>query len=377
MKVLLLSDSPGLPASYANVVRWFADAVSEKGVTVAFGSMQHMGYPLKFEFRSRTYQHFGCAPPHRITDAVLEFDPDLILHVRDPIVHIPRFFPQGFYSVKAQAVNGAPTATWVPVQHECLPWDYIDALHREYDAVLPFTRAGVEVLGNHGLVRDRMDPLLLGVSPAYSDPEGPVATGYGRDKVPIVMSVGLGGQDRKAFPVLMRAYREIAGAVDADFYLHTTLVGAYDLAEHARIMGVDNHWIFPRGYDPNIGYTEEELAGRYRRALAYVSVGTGEGFDMPLSEACCLGRAVFFPDDANRMDVTSDYEGPKFPVKTFPIPRATNWERMIDTADLARQLARLPNLSPDPRAGREYYKRHSWSTVATAFLEIAKRRGWM
>jgi hypothetical protein len=378
VRLLLLSDAPSLPTSYANVVRHFAHAVAERGVAVAFGSLQHSGLPLKYEHRGRTYPLYGCLPPHRITDAVRDFDPDLIVHVRDFVVHIPRMFPQGNYSVRAQAVNGAPTWGWVPVQHEVSPWDYVDALHREYSVVMPFTRTGGDALGDSGLVRDRIEPLQLGVSDAYSDPEGPAAIGYGRDGVPMVMSVGLGHQDRKAFPLLMRAFREARRAdpsLDLEFYLHTSPLAAYDLVEHTRMMGVDGRWLFPRGYDPGIGYPEEDLAARYRRAGAYASVGTGEGWDMPLSEACALGRAVVFPADANRLEVTADYGGPKLPVSTFPFPRQMNWERMMDVQHLAEQLLRLRGLEPDPAAGREYFARHNWGTVADRFLEIARGRG--
>jgi hypothetical protein len=377
--VLLLSDAPGLPASYANIVRNFADAVAPRGVEVAFGSLQHMGWPLKFEFNGRSYAQYGCNPPHRITDAVNEFDPDVVIHVRDPVVHIPRLFPQGNYSVRSQVQNGAAVATWVPVQHEVSPWDYVAALYNEYSVIMPFTAAGADNLGNLGIPRDRLDPLQLGVSASYSDPAGPVATGYGREGVPIVMSVGLGGQDRKAFPVLMRGYRHALAAdptLDLDFYLHTSMFGAFDLPEHARMMGVDGHFILPRGYDPGIGLTEADLASRYRRATAYASVGTGEGWDMPLSEACALGRVVILPDEANRREVAGDYRGPKLVVRTFPMPRTTSWERLIDPSDLALALLQVKTLKPDPEAGRDYYSRHSWATVADRFMEIAERRGW-
>lgn len=379
MKLLFLSDSPALPTSYSNVVRWMGDALAERGVTVAFGSMQHGGLPLKFEFRGRTYPHYGCSPPHRITDAVLDFDPDLIFHVRDFVVHIPRLFPQGNYSVKAQAVNGAPVWGWVPVQHEVSPWDYVAALVNEYALVLPFTRAGAENMGNAGVPRDRLEPLQLGVSPSYSDPDGPAATGYGRDGVPMVMSVGLGHQDRKAFPVLFRALREAIAqdqSFDADLYLHTTEAGAFDLLEHAHMMGVDGKVLYPIGYDPGIGLTEEDLAARYRRAAAYCSVGTGEGWDMPLAEACALGRVAILPDDPNRREVAADYTGPKAVVRTFPIPRITNWERIMDPSDLALALLALRDLKPDPAAGRRYYEAHAWPRVADRFLEIAKARGF-
>jgi len=374
-RLLIVSDSPSLPASYANIARNFAHEVSERGVSVAFGSLQHTGLPLRYEYRGRTYPHYGCAPPHRIVDAVTDFDPDLVIHIRDPLVHVVRFFPQGNYSVRKQVTNGAGVWGWLPAQHEVSPWDYIEAIHAEYDVVMPFTASGGELLGNAGLVRDRIEPLQLGVSDAYADPDGPAATGYGDPKVPLVMSVGLGHQDRKAFPVLMRAYREIAGRTNLEFYLHTLRIGAFDLEEHARMMGVEGKWMFPHLYDPGIGYPEDDLAKRYRRARAYVSVGTGEGFDMPLSEACALGRMVIYPDEPVRGEVVADYEGPKAAVRSFPFPRNMNWERMIDCDDLARALLLVDGAAPDPAAGRRYYERHSWARVAEKFLEIAKRRG--
>lgn len=378
MRLLLVSDAPSIPASYGNVVRWFADAVSGHGVEVAFGSVQHVGHPLLYEFHGHRYALYGCAPPHRIGAAIDDYDPDVVMHVRDPVAMVPRMFP-GSYSVKAPA-KGKPVIQWVPVQHEFLPADYIEVLHREADLVLTFTRAGLERLGNAGLVRDRMEVLPLGVSPSYSDPEGPVATGYGREGVPIVMSVGLGHQDRKMFPVLMRAFREAVSAdpkLDLEFYLHTTSTGAFDLVEHAKMLGVDGRWMFPHNHDPGIGWPEEDLASRYRRALAYVSCSTGEGFNMPLSEAAALGRVLIYPQTPNETEVVSDYEGPKLSYATHPIPRVSNWEWLPDPASLAEQLLKLRDLKPDPAAGRKYYEAHTWKKTAEKFVSIVKERGWI
>lgn len=377
MRLLIVADSPNLSASYGNVARWFADAVSVLGVDVAFGSLQHSGNPLAYEFNGRRYPLYGCAPPQRIAAAIGDYNPDLVVHIRDPVAMIPRFFPQS-YSVKSPAKN-KPVIQWCPTQHEILPWDYIEVLHRESDLVLPFTKAGVDRLGNAGLVRDRMEPLPLGVSPAYSDPDGPVATGYGREGVPIVMSVGLGHQDRKAFPVLMRAFRDalsIDPTLDFDWYLHTTPTGAFDLPEHAKMLGVDGRWMFPHEHDPVIGITEEQLACRYRRAFAYAACSTGEGWNMPLSEAAALGRVLVNPRTPNETEVLSDYDGPKLSYNTFPIPRSTNWEWLPDPADLAKQLVKIRDLKPDPAAGRRYYAAHSWAKTAERFVEIVKARGW-
>lgn len=373
-RLLLVSDSPALPASYANVVRWFADAVSPLGFEVAFGSLQHGGLPLAYEFNGRRYPHYGCAPPTRIANAIEAFDPSIVVHVRDPVAMIPRFFP-GSYSVKAPAQT-KHVIQWCPVQHEVLPWDYVEVLHREADLVMPFTKAGEDRLGNSGLARDRMAWLPLGVSPSFSDPDGPVSTGYGRDGVPLLMSVGLGHQDRKMFPILMRAYREIVQDVDLDWYLHTTAIGAFDLVEHAKMLGVDGHWMFPHQHDPNIGIDEEDLARRYRKASAYVACSTGEGFNMPLTEAAALGRVLVHPDMPNESEVVGDYEGPRLSYATHPIPRITSWEWLPDVSSLAEQLAKVKDLKPDPAAGRRYYERHNWGVVAARFREIVEQRGW-
>ncbi len=372
-RLLLISDSPTIPTGYANIVRWFADALYGKRIDVAFGAFQHPGLPLIYRFNGREYPHYGCNPPHRITDAINDFDPDLILHVRDIVAQIPRLFP-GAYSVKDQA-HGRPVWGWIPVQHETIPWEYVQALHKEYDTILTFTAAGAELLGNCGVVRDRLKPLTPGISPSFAEPEGVVAEGYGREKVPIVMSVGLGHQDRKCFPALMRAYREVQESIDLDFYLHTASLAAFDLREHARMLGVTGHWLFPRGYDPGIGYSEENMAMRYRRALAYVSLGTGEGLDMPLMEAAAMGKVVIYPAEPNRIEVVSDYQGLKMAYQTAPVPRTNNWEHLPDPHSLAQCLLQLRDLVPTTDLGRNYYAEHTWKKCAERFLAIVEDRG--
>jgi hypothetical protein len=343
------------------------------GVDVAFGSLQHAGLPLIYRFNGREYPHYGCNPPHRITDAISDFNPDLILHIRDIVAQIPRLYP-GAYSVRSQA-HGRPVWGWVPVQHETVPFDYVTALHKEYETILTFTAAGAELLGNSGVVRDRLEVLVPGVSSTYGRPEGTVAEGYGRPHVPIVMSVGLGTQDRKCFPALMRAYAEVRDSIDLDFYLHTGSVGAFDLLEHSRVLGVSGHWLFPRGYDPGIGVTEEAMAMRYRKAVAYVSLGTGEGLDMPLMEAAAMGLVLIHPNEPNRTEVVSDFEGRRLTYATAPIPRVNNWEHLPDPHSLAQCLYQLREAVRSPQAGRNYYLRHDWKSCAERFLGIVEDRG--
>ena len=153
-----------------------------------------------------------------------------------------------------------------------MPWDYIEVLLAgSPTSSWPSPRAGAERFGNAGMVRDRLDSLHRGVSASYSDPEEPIANSYGHDGVPIVMSVGCWGHTNRVKRSRWRRAPTgtIAGEIQLDFYLHTTLVGAFDQAEQARMLGADGHWMHPHGYDPSIGYEEADLARRYRRALAY------------------------------------------------------------------------------------------------------------
>lgn len=374
MRVFLLSDSPAYTSGYANIARHFAVALQKRGHVVAFGSFQSTGL-REYVYDGQRFPEYGCNPPNvRVGPAVSGFRPDVLLHVRDPVSLIPKWFP-GVYSIRAQA-QGIPIWGWSPVQHEGVPVEYVEAMLREYDRTLAFTAAGRERLCNAGLMRNEVDALMPGISPTYAATEGPAAD-LGRKGVPLFLVIGV-PDPRKAFPVLMRAYRKIMGRVDADFYLHTAVRGNYDLQAHILSFGVQGHWLFPIAYTQDVGMSEEELARYYRAARAYVSVGTGEGLNMPLMEAAAMGRFVIYPDMPNNDEVVSDYDGPQRAVRSHLVPQTTAWEWLMDPEALAGALedaAKYVRTPKDDEAGKAYYARHTWGTTVDRFLSIAAREG--
>ncbi len=374
MKLLILSDSPLFTTGYANIAREFALSLPAD-IDIAFGSLQHMPGLLYFDAGARRYRHYGCNPAQKIDDAVSDFSPDLIIHIRDILAQVHRWYPAS-YQLRS-LTRGTPTWGWVPVQHLVMPWEFADTCMKEYDLTLTFTRSGIDALCNAGHVRNTIDWLMPGVGKPYSEPEGPVAD-VGRKGVPLVMSVGVHDSPRKMFPMLMRAYREIMADVDLDFYLHTYQVGAYDLLAHINELGVQGHWLFPFTYFKERGVPVDELVRIYRRASAFVSVGSGEGLNMPEMEAAAMGKMVIFPDFPNNMEVTEGIS-PKLrrPVKTHVMPaQAMAWESLMDVDDLSRALAEVPSSIGDPEGGRAYYKKHSWEVTADRFVSLLKKEGF-
>lgn len=374
MRVLLISDSPLFNTGYGNIAKQFALSMPPE-VEVAFGSLQHMPGMLYLEEGGRRFRHYGCNPPLKMEEAVEDFKPDVVMHLRDVLAHIQKWYPPA-YSVR-QYSRDAEVWGWIPVQHLIVPWEYVDVCMREYDLTLTFTRWGMNAMGNAGHVRNSLDYLMPSISPSYSQPEGPVAD-VGRKGVRVVMSVGVHDSPRKMFPMLMAAYRHIADRVDLDFYLHTYQAGSYDLPAHIAEMGVGGHWLFPYSYFKERGLTEETMARIYRRATAYCAVGTGEGLNMPLMEACAMGRFVIYPNFPNNVEVTSDYapDRLKRAVRCHTTPsQSMAWESLMDVDDLASALEEVATAEPDPVAGRQYYERHSGARMAERFVSIAKSRG--
>jgi glycosyltransferase involved in cell wall biosynthesis len=374
MRPLLLTDSPSLTTGYGNIIRHFGLALRAAGHDAAFGSMNNMGSVLEWRppDGGEPFKHYQCLPADKIAAAVKDCEPDLVLHMRDPVAHILKWFPAG-YSVRANSL-GKPCWGWIPVQADAMPWEWIDALHNEYSRVLTFTPSGVEAFGNAGLVRNRLSWLMPGISEAYG-PDGDTVS-LGRPGVPLGMSVGVPDQDRKMFPLVIRAYREIRDEVDADFYFHTGMLGAFDLPTHARTLSVMGHWLFPLAHDKALGMPEATLAMYYRAASFYVTASTGEGLNMPLMEAAATGLPVVFSDLPTHADAVADYpEQLKFPVRTHPLPRTTTWERLCDVGDLALNLRAAMGTKRSPDAGRAYREAHSWKNTAARFLEQAKQAG--
>jgi hypothetical protein len=367
-----------LTTGYGNIARHFGRGLLQVGHDVGFASLQHVGEKLWYRCGEDLVPHYGANPIQRLPAAVKDFAPDLVLHIRDVVAHIAKWWPSA-YSLRG-LTDGVPVWGWTPVQHLPVPWDYVDAAMREYDRTLVFTRAGRDALCNAGHMRNLVDALMPGVSPAYAQRQGPAAD-VGRKDVPLVMTVGVADQPRKMYPILMRAYKKILGRVDLDFYLHTLVAGAYDLLAHINELGVQGHWLFPASHNPLWGMPEEEMARHYRRATAYAAVGTGEGLNLPLMEAAAMGRYLIYPSFPNNEEVVHDYGGISRAVKTRRIPLTTSWEWVMDEDDLAAALERVPAIAKelgtaeDQEAATEYYDRHSWRATVHDFLAIAEREG--
>ena len=275
--MLIVSDSPLFSTGYANIARNFALSLPQD-IDIAFASLQHMPGMLRYESDGRSFRHYGCNPPQKLEEAVTDFEPDLVVHIRDVLAHVQKWYPPA-YSIKAYC-RDTDVWGWVPAQHLIIPWEFADACMREYDLTLTFTKAGVDAMGNAGMVRNTLDYLVPGISSAYSSPEGPAAD-VGRKNIPLVVSIGVHDSPRKMFPLLAAAYKKVMGRVDLDFYLHTYQAGAYDLPAHINETGTRGHWLFPYSYFKEKGVDEAMMARIYRRANAYVSVGSGEGLNMP------------------------------------------------------------------------------------------------
>ena len=371
--MLIVSDSPLFSTGYANIARNFALSLPQD-IDIAFASLQHMPGMLRYESDGRSFRHYGCNPPQKLEEAMADFEPDLVVHIRDVLAHVQKWYPPA-YSIKAYC-RDTEVWGWVPAQHLIIPWEFADACMREYDLTLTFTKAGVDAMGNAGMVRNTLDYLVPGISSAYSSPEGPAAD-VGRKNIPLVVSIGVHDSPRKMFPLLAAAYKKVMGRVDLDFYLHTYQAGAYDLPAHINETGTRGHWLFPYSYFKEKGVDEAMMARIYRRANAQASVGSGEGLNLPLMEASAMGRMVIFPDFANNMEVTEGVPGKlRRPVKTHVSPvQAMAWESIMDIDDLAAALEAVPAATPDPEAGRRYYEQHKWANTAERFMSMVKGRG--
>lgn len=373
MRLLILSDSPLFNTGYANITRHFACALPSD-IEVAFGSLQHLPGLTYVRFNGREFRQYGCNPPAKISDAVGDFRPDLVLHVRDVLAHIRRWYP-GAYELRS-VCQGSLIWGWVPAQHLIIPWEFVNTCMNEYDRTLVFTSAGVKAFMNAGHMSNTIDHLPPGVSDAYSSPDGPIAD-VGRKGVPVVVSVGVHDSPRKMFPVLMRAYSKIVGRVDLDFYLHTYYAGAYDLLEHINQNGVQGHWMFPFSYFKEIGVPESEMARIYRRSSAYVSVGSGEGANLPQMEAAAMGRMIIYPDFPNNREMAEGLPPAlNRPIRTYEMPAQNMaWESLMDVDELAEALSDIPAVITNAAAGRAYYEAHSWQKTAVGFLSLLKREG--
>lgn len=378
MRLLIVSDGPNITTGYGNIAKSFAKYLLRRGgVEVAFGSLQQLGGPLYAKINREcvpVYSCYGGQPPY-LERTLMDFKPDLLLHVRDPVVLSPACF-QGSYRLRPVASKyGCKVIHWAPIMGEP-PAEVVQALSEDSDLVLCPTEWGFNLLLFGGMPSNRMEVLGWGVDVEvfYPDSGDKSIFGVPSDRI-VIGTVGVHDRREKNYPLLMKAASILLKKYDLDVYLHTGS-GAISIEHYAEILGLKGRILRPRIYIKDWGYPEDVMRKIYCSLDCYVSASGAEGFNMPVNEALCCRTPVVASAHPVHAEVAG---GLALLADAKPlIPNAFHLDYAVDPEDLAKKIELVISgeYSIDSQAWREYVERIRWEAKVEKFAEIiAKKLG--
>ena len=372
MKVLIISDGPNITTGYGNIAKQFAKYLLRRGgVEIAFGSLQQLGSPLYIKVDSEyltVYSCHGGQQPY-LEKALIDFRPDFLIHIRDPIVlSQPHFY--GSYRLKPVASQyNCKVIHWAPVMGN-LPIEIIQALSDDSDLVLCPTEWGFNLLLFGGFPSNRMRVLRWGIDTEVFYPDSGDKGIFGIPNSRMVIgTVGVHDRREKNYPLLMKAVSILLKKYDLDLYIHSSS-GAVSLEQYAEILGLKGRVLKPKIYIKDWGYPEDLMRKIYCSLDCYVSASGAEGFNIPINEAlCCMTPTV-----ASAHPVHVEVAGKlALLAEAKPLmPDLFHFNYIVDPDDLAKKVEKVINgeYIIDEQAWKEYVDWIRWESQVNRFAEI-------
>ncbi|MEM2233828.1 MAG: glycosyltransferase family 4 protein [Nitrososphaerota archaeon] len=372
MRVLLISDGPNITTGYGNIAYYLAKYLLRiRGVEVVFGSLQQLGSPLHIRVDSEylpVYSVYGCQPAY-YERTLSEVRPDVVVHIRDPVVLTPKYFPSSYRLKPLAEKYGAKVIHWAPFMGDP-PADVVKALSEDSDLVLVPTNWAYDLLLYAGFPSNRMAVLRWGIddeifhrSRLRDRKEARRRLGLSEDAF-VIGTIGVHDRPHKNYPAILRA-ASVLNDPNLEVYLHTSS-GSFDIQTFVERYGLKGKVVLPATYIKDWGWKVEDYLDVFAAIDVYVTASGAEGFNIPAVEAVCCGVATVASDIPVHREVLGE-------MATFArayqiYPEGTYFCYVVDPEDLAEKIrAAKP---PDGAAVEEYRRRMSWMEIAKEFKVI-------
>jgi glycosyltransferase involved in cell wall biosynthesis len=354
----IYADGPNIPTAYGKVARYIGRFLRKHGHEIAFCSTGFVGNPLWFE---DSFIYPG-ADAYCIAAFIRKVKPDVLLTIRDTWIFLGlQNHPPVFYDLCKQ--SGVKHILYSPVHTDMVPEEFVNEFIRECDYALTMTKWSRDVMFKHGCTK--IDYLYHGVDTSiYRPRKSNLDLPH-----PLIVSIGTNIGYRKNFPALLLAFKKLLEQLDCYLYLHTSVVGYYQLKNYLKHLGIANKVIFPQDlYQLSAGFTEEQMSDVLNAADVYVNAAFAEGFDMPSLEALACGKPVVVTDFPVHREILGDYA--IYPTTSRTYPTTYGFEWMIDADDLATKLYNVLSNNIIYKDPTDYIKQFTWDNVLSKLLDI-------
>ncbi|MEM1557399.1 MAG: glycosyltransferase family 4 protein [Thermoproteota archaeon] len=376
MRILIVSDSPVILTGYGVIAKGFGKYLARRGHEVFFGSLQHLGEPVKVEIDGKLFDMYSCAggQPVYVEKTLSIVRPDVIMHIRDPVALTPGLF-QAPYRFKPLAVKyGARVIHWAPLMGDP-PAEVINALSEDSDLVLAPTEWSYNLYLYAGLPSNRLETLHWGVDTEIFrelDPK-PKKSDLGfRDEAKLIVNVCVPDRFHKATPLLLKAAATLVReGYDLEVYLNTAS-GAFKLEHYVELYRLKGRVILPRLYSKDWGISSETLVKIYNVADVVASPSTLEGANMVICEALSCGTPVVATSLPVHVEMTT---GKALYAKiAAELPEITNVMMVPDVEDIARKMKLVLDgeYSLSRESIEEYRRWIGWEEKVVKFEKILK-----
>ncbi len=365
-RILLASHSPTLTTGYGRVVRMLCQELRKNHHDVVVLGLGYDGRPHDLPVNILPVSSDFASG---ISQALSTRSFDVLLTVGDPWM-----FP-GVPELLRSSTPRIPWCAYFPVDGFPLPGEWkrwiarvdVPVVFSAFAQRVVFEGTGISpAVVYHGVDRTVFKP-----TDVTSAKQRVGVTGK------FVVGCVAANQARKNLPALVKAFARFAqGKPDVILYLHTPLLGNWDIGELVERFGVEPKTRLTVGLDPLCGVPDETLVTIYNSFDVFVLPTMAEGFGLPLVEARACGVPVLATDYSACPELLPD-PWQRLKVKDLLILSRNVEQALVDEDDLTGKLNTLYHDSPMRSvlraAGFDARTLCEWSHTTRILLDLIDR----
>ena len=366
MRVMFYADAPTLTTGYGIVSYYLGKGLMARGFDVSWIGIQYVtGRPIPYE-GGKIYA--GDMPS--VNQALRDFRPDVLIHIRDNWVFLPNRFPQAYSFKQYWDRYKFKQINYTPVQSEPLPPDFMKTVSDEAHFTITMTKWGMNTLIRQGADVSKVDYLYHGVDRNVFHPTKSESHEGKR-----FIFVGGNYDYRKNLPNLLHAfklYKEKSGDKEAQLYLHTAPVGNYQLHVFMQYYGLefgkdvmfkDMEAVANLGY----GVDSKTLNDWYNWADVFISMSVAEGFNIPPLEAKAVGLPTILTEMPVHREIYSRFKHSYFIAsrKLYPMVWGFEWLPYVDKA-----VELMMSAGVNKKVEDDVLEEFSWDKITDKLVRI-------
>ena len=342
MRLMLMSDSPNMNTGYGQTSMYMLNELEALGWDVAAIGFGIAGAPMRFE----GLEIWPGGTPQMLQKSLAKFKPDILLHMRDNWVFIPKYNPSPYSLIGMCHEMGIHMVNFTPVQATPLPPEFIECISTQADFTYITNQTGVDACIEQGAPKDRIGLMYNGIDMTKfrQMKVQREQTNLPKDKK-MVMFVGANMDYRKQIPVTMKAFRNYLDKYgdNAFLYLHTNPYGGFDIPLFIDLLKLQKSCFLKSASGVKLNtwdLSANEMAVLFNLADSYVTCTAAEGFNQPALEAIACGLPIAITDTQIHRELFSRFgDRVRFIKARQTLPTVWAFEHNCDPDDAADAIA--------------------------------------